>query len=286
MLSGVGESGQPRRTLFDLDLTFPWDLQRGNPLEARFKIFLRHDLAAICGGKIPRLAYVQRRPGTVSISPSRKTEPGDVSAEQIPAKSSENWDELVGDIETLLKIQEKDHPELPLVNLFRSILANEPTRATRSSYGRGVSDLGRKAIIQSISDYAASTDNKRLLRLLDRFKNFDGTQPDPAARQSRVPPKPQVEMSPDEKDFRSIVAVMEQHGRKANMAILGKARRRWLERKPRDPASRHRNRMEDVLARMVADGVIEERRSAAGSRVFVAAQNYGRYVGTPVSVEA
>ena len=117
MLSPVGEGGQPRKTLFDIDLTRDWDLARGNPLEARFKTFFHHDLAAICVGNIPRLAYVQRRPGTMSIGPPR--------------------------------------------------------------------------------------------------------------------------MSPDQRDYRSIVAVMQQHGERANLGILGKARRRWLEFKPRDPSSPH-----------------------------------------------
>jgi len=89
MLSNTGEQGQQRRTLFDIDLNYPWDLTRGNPLEARFKIYLQRDLAAICGDRIPRLAYVQRRPGTMSISQARKPEPGSISTDQIPAKSSE-----------------------------------------------------------------------------------------------------------------------------------------------------------------------------------------------------
>jgi hypothetical protein len=254
-------------------------------LEARFKTYLRHDLAAICGGKIPRLAYVQRRPGTVSINPSRRAEAGSISADQIPAKSSENWDELVGDILHLLHRQQKDHPELPLVSLFQSVLAGEPTRSTRSSFGRRVSDLGRQTIIQTITDYAQATENRRLLRLLDRFKDFDGTKPDPIARRTSQP-KPQVEMSPDERDYRSIVAVMEAHGRRANLAILGRDRRRWLERKPRDPNSRHPHRLADVLAKMIADGVLEERRTLAGGRLFVPGPRYQEFVGAKEAVEA
>jgi hypothetical protein len=276
MLASTGEHGQPRRNLFDIDLNREWDLTRGNPLEARFKTYLRHDLAAICGGRIPRLAYVRRLPGTMSISQAR--EAGTISADQIPAKSSENWDELVGDIIHLLQRQQKDHPELPLVSLFQSVLAGEPTRSTRSTYGRRVSDLGRQVIIQTITDYAAATENRHLLRLLDRFKDFDGTKPDPAARQT-AQPKPQVEMSPDEKDYRSIVQVLEQHGKRANLAILGRDRRRWLERKPRDSSSRYPNRLLDVLARMVADDVLQERRTLAGGRLFVPGPRYQEFVG-------
>ena len=37
MLSPVGESGKPRRTIFDFDANQPYDLRLGNPLEVRFK---------------------------------------------------------------------------------------------------------------------------------------------------------------------------------------------------------------------------------------------------------
>ena len=60
------------------------------------------------------------------------------------------------------------------------------------------------------------------------------------------------------------------------MAVLGKVRRRWLERQPRDPSSRHPNRLADVLARMVADGVLLKQ----GTR-YVPGPNYARFVGTP-----
>ena len=96
---------------------------------------------------------------------------------------------MVGDILQLLQRQEREHPELPLVSLFQSVLAGEPTRSTRSSYGRRESDLGRQVIIKTISDYAQATENRRLLRLLDRFKDFDGTKPDPTTRQSRFLPR-------------------------------------------------------------------------------------------------
>jgi hypothetical protein len=290
MLSPVGERGQPRKTLFDIDLNYSWNLQQGNPLEARFKLYLRHDLAAICSGKIPRLAYVQRRPGTVSISPGYRgadLEPGSVSADQIPDRASGDWGELIGDIIFLLRRQEQVHPELPLVNLFTSILSGEQTRSTRSTYGRRASDAGRQMIISTISDYARSTDNRRLLGLLDRFKDFDATAPNPAAERSRyrpVQPKPQ-RLPPDEQDYRSIIDVMERHGQRLTLDILGKARRRWLERPPRDATSPHPNRLADVLARMVADGVLQEKQTRAGGRLFVPGRRYGEFVSAvPVGV--
>jgi hypothetical protein len=289
MLSPVGERGQPRKTLFDIDTTYSWNLQQGNPLAARFKLYLRHDLAAICGGKIPRLAYVQRRPGMVSISAGRERddeEPGSVSADQIPDRASGDWTELVTDIISLLRRQEKEHPELPLVSLFTSILSGEQTRSTRSIFGRRESDLGRQHIISAIEQYASATENRRLLRLLDRFKDFDPTRANPAAaRTSHQPVRPKPQQIPlDERDYRSIIEVMEKHGQRANLAILGKARRRWLERPPRDPSSPHPNRLADVLARMVADGVLQERRTRAGGRLFVPGRRYGEFAAAvPVS---
>ena len=94
------------------------------------------------------------------------------------------------------------------------------------------------------------------------FKDFDATAPNPAAERSRyrpVQPKPQ-RLPPDEQDFRSIIDVMERHGQRLTLDILGKARRRWLERPPRDVTSPHPNRLADVLAKMVADGVLQEKR--------------------------
>jgi hypothetical protein len=290
MLSPVGERGQSRKTLFDIDPNYSWNLQLGNPLAARFKLCLRHDLAAICSGKIPRLAYVQHRPGMVSITPGRgraEEEPGSVSAEEIPDRSSGDWDELVSDIIALLGRQEKEHPELPLVSLFTSILSGEPTRSTRSIYGKRSSDVGRQQIISAIEQYASATDNRRLLHLLDRFKDFDPTRPDPTAARSRyhpVQPKPQ-QIPPDERDCRSIIDVMEKHGQRVNLAILGKARRRWLERPPRNPNSPHPNRLADVLAKMVSDGVLHEKRTRAGGRLFVPGRRYGEFAAAvPVGV--
>jgi hypothetical protein len=189
MLSPTGERGQPRRTLFDLDPNYSWDLQRGNPLEARFKLHLRHDLAAICGG-----------------------------------------------------------------------------------------------IISTIEQYARETENRRLLRLLDRFKNFDATQPEPTDRYQPTKPKPQ-QPPPDEKDYRSIVDVLERHGQQANLAILGKVRRRWLEYPPRDPNSPHPNRLADVLAKMVSDGVLQEKKTRAGGRLYVPGRRYQEFLsGVTVGV--
>jgi hypothetical protein len=55
--------------------------------------------------------------------------------------------------------------------------------------------------------------------------------------------------------------------------ILGKVRRRWLERKPRNPASPAPNRLVDVLGRMTQDGVLEKH----GAR-YVPGPNYADYL--------
>ena len=86
---------------------------------------------------------------------------------------------------------------------------------------------------------------------------------------------------PDEQDYRSIIDVIERSGRAANLAVLGKLRRRWLERAPRDPSSVYPNRLADVLARMVQDGVLQK----SGAR-YLPGRNYPRYLATqePVAV--
>jgi DNA-binding HxlR family transcriptional regulator len=90
-------------------------------------------------------------------------------------------------------------------------------------------------------------------------------------RQEPRPTKPTC--SPDEQDCRSIVDVLEKHGRGVSMMVLGRDRRRWLERPPRDPASLHPNRLTDVLARMIRDGVLRK----VGAR-YVPGPRYAAYL--------
>jgi hypothetical protein len=126
-------------------------------------------------------------------------------------------------------------------------------------------------IVQTISQYAQQTGNWSLLHLLDRIQN-----PDVRQQQLPAPESPEPELSPVERDFRSIVDVLEKNGRSVSMAVLGKSRRRWMERPPRDPSSPQPNRLADVLARMMADGVLTKN----GTR-YVPGPNYAAYVGTP-----
>jgi hypothetical protein len=51
-------------------------------------------------------------------------------------------------------------------------------------------------------------------------------------------------------------------------ADLGRYRRRWLEYPPRDPASGHRNRLEETLASMVRDGVLKAVQTRSGATVY------------------
>jgi hypothetical protein len=136
--------------------------------------------------------------------------------------------------------------------------------------------MGRKMIVQTIHQYAQQTHNWSLLNLLDRIQN-----PDPVRQQPPAPEPSEPELSPDERDYRSIVALLEKNGRSVSMAVLGKARRRWMERPPRDPNSSYSNRLADVLARMMADGVLTKQ----GTR-YVPGPDYARYVGTPDLVGA
>jgi hypothetical protein len=274
MLSPVGERGLSRSALFDIDPSRPYDLRTGNPLEARFKTYLRHELRSIIGGKIPALRTRQRT-GTLSIGYG--TDSGEVSPDEIPARMPSGEQEMLGDITELLR--RRSAPGMPLADLFVSILKGEGTRTQRIRFGHNRADMMRKIIVQTVQQYARQTQNWHLLRLLDRFSGFSGNRPDPARPKPLRPQKPVKPAYPfDEADYRSIVDVLEKHGRSVSMMVLGKVRRRWLERPPRDPNSVHPNRLADVLARMVADGVLEKQ----GVR-YVPGPQYARYL-EPVGV--
>ena len=121
------------------------------------------------------------------------------------------------------------------------------------------------------------------------IRDYDPTRPDPNGRRShfRDRPaklKPKVEMSPVEKDYRSIVALMEKLGRRLTTRDAGHYRRRMWERPPRDPASPHPNRLADTLANMVVDGVLELSQTRAGGRLYVPGPRYQEFV-TAVPVE-
>lgn len=245
-------------------------------MEVRFKTYLHNDIRNICGGRIQALR-IRQRSGTLSIGSGK--EPGEISPEEIPGRRPSGEEEMVADIMGMLR--RRSTPEMPLGDLFLSILRGEGTRVQRSRFGHSRADLMRKTIVQVIERYARQTENWHLLRLLDRFRDFSGSRADtvrPTPPSLQKPPKPMY--PPDEQDYRSIVDVLEKHGRSVSMAILGKLRRRWLERPPRDPSSPYANRLADVLARMVKDGVIRK----VGVR-YVPGSKYARYL-EPVEIAA
>jgi len=275
MLSPVGERGLPRHSLFDFDETRPYDLRLGNPLQAIFRQYLSNAVTTIGMGKIPALRRVQY-PNRFSINYGRAgNDPGygTVSAEEIPNRVQNYDHEMLSDLLELLR--RRSTPTMPLADLFLSILQGEGTRVARRRFGHSTADTGRRIIIQTISQYAQQTGNWSLLNLLDRIQNPDVQQ------QPSAPRPPEPELSPDERDFRSVVDVLEKNGRSVSMAVLGKSRRRWMERPPRDPNSSHPNRLADVLARMVRDGVLAKQ----GTR-YVPGPDYARYLGTPDLVGA
>lgn len=267
LLSPIGERGFARRSLFDFDETAPYDLRFGNPLAARFKTYLANELRTITANRIPALQRTQR-PDTLSIGYGEK---GLVSPDEIPGRAENNDQELVSDIVELLR--RRSTPALPLVDLFYSICAGEGTRAQRARFGRAQTDSGRQIIVGVIEQYARQTQNWQLLKLLDRLRNVDATR---AATPQQAPKPIKPKLPPDEQDYRSLVDVIERSGRQANLAVLGRLRRRWMERPPRDPSSPYPNRLADVLARMVADGVLQKQ----GAR-YIPGPLYAKWLGTP-----
>ncbi len=275
MLSPVGERGLPKKSLFDFDETRPYNLSVGNPLQAIFRKCLVNAVRTVAVGRIPALRRVQY-PNRLSINYGRQgNDPagGTVAAEEIPGRVPGYDFEMLNDLLDLLRRQST--PQMPLADLFMSILRGEGTRVQRSRFGYSTADMGRRIIVQTISLYARQTHNWPLLHLIDRIQNPDAATP-VTRRQPPAPRPPQPQWSDDERDYRSVVDVLEKNNRSVSMAVLGKVRRRWLERQPRNPSSPHPNRLADVLARMVADGVLLKQ----GSR-YVPGPNYTRFVGTP-----
>ena len=226
-------------------------------------------------GKIPALRRVQY-PNRLSINYGRAgNDPayGTVSAEEIPNRVQNYDHEMLNDLLDLLR--RRSTPTMPL---GRPVPVDPPRRRNTSSTKPVRSFHCRhRAEDDRPDDFAICPANRKLdlLNLLDRIQNPDVQQQPPA------PEPPEPELSPDERDFRSIVDVLEKNGRTVSMAVLGKSSRRWLERPPRDPSSPQPNRLADVLARMVADGVLTKN----GPR-YVPGPQYSRYLGTPDLVGA
>jgi len=201
--------------------------------------------------RVPKVRNVNRPEGTLSISPRHRMDsplPGTIAADEIPDPSSSREQEMMADITDLLK--RRSTPTMPLTAIFQAMIDGVPLKIQRTRFGHTAADRGRIIIKDLVRQYAAKTQNHELLRLLD-------TPPTKRPKHNRSTPKPTL--PPDVRDYLSIIDVIEKNGGAASMAVLGKKRRRWLERKPRSPNGPHKDRLHDVLARMVDDGVLVKR---------------------------
>jgi hypothetical protein len=266
LLSPVGERGNPRSTVFDFDESRPWT-PGTNPLEGRFKTFVLRDVRTLCG-KNPSQAFknTKRPAGTVSIGQRGQKDDdiaGTVSPDEIPAARSTHESELVADIVALLK--KRSTPNLPLVAVFQAILNGASLRDQRARFGHSAADAARKIIKQTIRTYAVQTQNQQLLGLMDG-------QRQPKRPKVSKKPKPVVHHDPDIRDRLSLIDTLDKAGGEGSMALFGRKRRNWLNYAPRDPNSPHRNRLLDVLTRMVEDGVLTKR----GTK-YMPGPNYARF---------
>jgi hypothetical protein len=264
MLLTKNDAGEPRITVFsDFDETRPYS-PGDNPLQARFMKFLQFAVNNIRKGKIPRLGFSTK---AVSIGQGRShDEPNQgVSPEHLPAKATDDrdFDDLVNDLAHVLAQKEAAYG-VPLVQIFREMLAGKRSDALRAAYGDRRAKLARQVIIQTIEEYGKKTENYFLLRFVQALKAGE--------RSSTAPPKTAVKpkVQPGKQtDFASIASVIDKFGGEhVGSSQLGQARRRWLELPPRDPSSGYRNRLEEVLAAMVADGVLKATRTAKGAVVY------------------
>ncbi len=201
MLGSRGERGEPRKALFDMDPTYPYNTEVGSPLAARFRTFLANDLRSICAGRIRRLKISTRPPGTVSIG-QRKGDNG-ATADEIPDRSDARYEELLRDIMDLLAKQST--PDLPLLDVFQGMLRGENLRSLRVRIGHTKADRTKKALYLAIDSYAERTGNLALHNLLrnHRENKLDPTAPRSRYREKRVDPL--AHLSPDARDFISIL---------------------------------------------------------------------------------
>ena len=197
LLSRVGERGQPRQCLFDMDPDREYDLAIGNPLLARYRTFLLNDIRSIGAGRIRRLMLNPNRAPTVSIRQGREKgdrDQGSIGADEIPAQHTDHDElELHQDIISLL--HRRSTRDMPLIDLFHAVLNGSGTRETRKRFGHSVSDRGRKIIYDTLLAYSRSSGNRHLESLLTKFRDFKAKQADPSSRRSprkAQPAKPQI----------------------------------------------------------------------------------------------
>jgi len=282
MMMPISDTGEPRVTLFgDFDEKKPYTANF-NPLQARFLKFLEYAISNIRRGKIVRLSNVERRlQGSVSIGVGRQKDdevnriisPDQIAARPSPSDEAD-FSEIVADITELLRCKEPAYG-LPLVGLFQAIIGGKNTVQQRAQFGDRVAREARPIIVQVIRDYAQSSGNYHLLTLLDRFEGFRVGQALRPERKLAKVAKPVL--SEKERDYASILSVLDRLGRPAGTPDLGRFRRRWLECPPRNPASGFRNRLEEVLSQMVKEGVLTAIRTAKGAFLYTPGPNAGPY---------
>jgi len=273
MLMATGSSGKSRTTLFGGFEERPHG-SGFNPLQARFMSFLQFAVNNIIRGRIPRLSKVERRPqGTVSIGQGRTGAGSTVSPEAIPARRSGEADvaEMIEDLIILLRQKERAYP-LSLVDIFRAILAGQNTEELRRRYGDRRARLARQAIRQTVEEYGRSTGNYSLLSQLRRLQ-----EPGLSARATKTGKVTVSRLPEKDRDYASIVSVIDRFDRPVGTADLGKYRRRWLDYPPRNPLAGHRNRLEEVLDKMVRDSVLRAIRTAKGATVYSPGPNYEQF---------
>jgi hypothetical protein len=166
MLGSKGERGLPHRSLFDFDESRPYNLRLGNPLQVLFKKYLANEIRSISLGCIPSIRTIQR-PGRLSIGQGR-ADAGTISPDDVPGPAESDDPEMMGDLIDLLRKQSTS--ALNLVDLFHSMLNKEGGEIQRQRFGSTQAAVGRHMIVQTIERYAQTTQNWRMLRLLDRFR--------------------------------------------------------------------------------------------------------------------
>jgi hypothetical protein len=140
------------------------DYVTGNPLQVRFLKSLHYSLLNIRKGKIPRLANVasfrSREGGALTRNPA---------GEAIPSRPSTDSElaELIDDISDLLRRKETSIG-LPLVDLFRAMMAGSKATEVRRRFGDRKSRRAKAVILQVVRDYAETSKNFALLNLLRR----------------------------------------------------------------------------------------------------------------------
>lgn len=265
MLMATTGTGSKRATLFSGFQERPHG-PGFNPLQARFMQFLQFAVNNIRRGRIPRLAHVGHRPsGTVTIGQGRSTkgEAGAVvSPESIPARRTGDADlaEMIEDIALLLRRKESAYG-LPLVDLFRAILGGMNAHEQRQRFGDRRTRIARQVIALTIEEYGEVTGNYGLLNQLRRLREpRQPVSPRPSSGTANAP-----KISDKERDYASILSVINRFDRPVGSADLGKYRRRWLDYPPRNPLAGHRNRLEEVLSNMVSDGVLRVVKTKTGA---------------------